>query len=213
MKVFSDFDQSIQSVITRVIREAAIDDHRVDFPWLRGYLGDPQRGTWFIAWYPSLSKVQGANRRGDSPNLQWSESPGDHVFRETLVKFKFKSGEPMSAGGWNCYITDLIKSPYDVGAYKSMSRDDQDRAIKQWSPVLREEIALGKPRVLVPMGDEVRDALGRFLNLSKTTVLVYPDKLWHYATLNYGPVTPAKRAIYERQFVILRTYLRSVAGG
>lgn len=205
------FDLAIQGAISRVIRDAGVEDHREGFPWLKGYLGDPGRGTWFIAWYPSLSKVKGANRRGDSPNLQWSESPGDRVFRETLVKFKFKSGEPMSAGGWNCYITDLVKSPYDVGAYKSMSRHEQDRAIRQWAPVLQLELTMGKPRVLVAMGAEVRDALGRFIDISRTDLLIYPGKLWHYATLNYGPVTPDKRSAYEAQFVELSVYLRTLS--
>ena len=187
-----------------------MEDHRAEFPWLKGYLGDPNRGTWFVAWYPSLSKVRRADSRGASPNLQWSESQGDKVFRETLTKFKFKSGETMAPGGWNCFITNLVKSPHDVGAYKSMSRIDQDRAIAQWSPVLEEEIALGKPRVLVPMGSEVRDALSRFTARSKANVRVYPGTVWHYATLNYGPVNEEKRRTYEAQFVALRAYLTSV---
>lgn len=117
----------------------------------------------------------------------------------------------MSAGGWNCFITNLVKSPYDVGAYKSMSREEQDRAIARWAPVLEHEVSVGKPRVLVPMGTEVADALRRFLSLSSARVLVYPGKLWHYATFNYGPVTAEMRRTYEEQFASLRAYLTSVA--
>src|SRR5437899_2448473 len=67
-----------------------IVDHRRDFPWLTGSLGDRYADIWFVAENPSLSQVRRA--AGNSPELQWSVSRGDKLFREMLVKHGFKTG-------------------------------------------------------------------------------------------------------------------------
>ena len=91
---------------------AELPDHRQEFPWLIGSLGDPFSPVWFVAENPSITQVKMAV--GSSPELQWSVSKGDRLFRRALAENGFKDGEPLEPGGWHCYITDVLKSAVKV---------------------------------------------------------------------------------------------------
>ena len=87
-------------------------DHRQDHLWLTGALGEPHKGIWFIAENPSLTqieRVQNPDGGVPTPEAQWWASRGDKLFREMLVGHGFKQGTIDSPGGWNCYITNVVK--------------------------------------------------------------------------------------------------------
>ncbi len=89
-----------------------IFDHRKQFPWLTGFLGNPFAGIWFVAENPSLTMVERATKQKLellTEENQWRVSKGDLLFRDMLVKHGFKEPPRDAAGGWNCYITDVIK--------------------------------------------------------------------------------------------------------
>ena len=37
---------------------SSLFDHRKEFPWLTGALGNPKSGIWFIAEIPSLTQIE-----------------------------------------------------------------------------------------------------------------------------------------------------------
>lgn len=203
------YGDAVAQAVSRVF-EANRDfpDHRSQIPWLHGYLGDPNACVWFIAWYPSAKMVGRANQRGNDPELQWSESVGDKLFRKMLVKHGFKSGEPLQPGGWRCYITDLIKCDYDVGTFKRKNPVEQRRIALAWSEVLQSEISAGKPALLVPMGKDVRELLPLFVANLRTCPSIYDRQVWHYATFNYGG--GASESVYDGQFASLH---QAIVGG
>ena len=100
--------QRLDVQISQVFEDLPKDrDHREKHPWLTGYFGNPFSGIWFLAENPSLLRVERIDQRANvhpTPDLQWSESPGDKLFRDKLVRHGFKLGRPMEPGGWRCYI-------------------------------------------------------------------------------------------------------------
>jgi hypothetical protein len=101
-----------------------------------------------------------------------------------------------------------VKSPYDVGDYKRMSPREKEAAFDRWAPVLRREFEVGKPRLLVPMGDDAREALARMCGAMQSGAPpTYPGRLMHYATFNYRNATLAQRERYEKQFADLHSYI------
>lgn len=131
-------------------------DHRLDHPWLRGSLGDANPGVYFIAEDPSLSQVERARDPASgavTPEAQWFRSRGNLLFRQALVHAGFKSSPANAIGGWNCYITNVIKEADYAKRRGSRSTAAMRAAAAAWSSVLEWEIDFGQPRLVVTMGD------------------------------------------------------------
>lgn len=158
----TSFESGLAAKIDQTFRaNSHLRDHRREFPWWTGSLGNPNAGIWFLAERPSDFRLrQVAKRPGfvASPELQWAISNGDMLFRKALVAAGFKSGELTSEGGWNCYITNLIKDCGKIGK----KRDRLPRAMI-WSEVLQWELSTSKPRLVVVMGDAVAELFPQVL--------------------------------------------------
>ena len=108
---FSELKKQVLQVIRR---HPEINNWYLNFPWLTGSLGNPFVGIWFMAENPSKRRLERVAKRNPSEistESQWSESTGDKLFRQMLVKHGFKQGKEFSLGGWSCYITNIIKQP------------------------------------------------------------------------------------------------------
>jgi hypothetical protein len=159
----ADYEAELKKRIARVFRShPEIPDHRANFPWITGFLGDPSAAICFVAENPSL----GMARRGRVPvsglltsEKQWAISPGDLLFREMLVKHGFKKGSPHSPGGWRCYITDLLKSAVRAEEWNRESREDRRRVAEVWARVFSWELVTVSPQLIVVMGRKVQDLL------------------------------------------------------
>ena len=127
-----------------------IVDHRQEFPWLTACLGDPFAKAWFVAENPSLTPVRVS--RATSPEHQWSGGRGADLLREMLAKHGFKTGGPFAAGGWRCYITDVIKSAAVVKEWNALPAESHQMTAEAWAPVLRYELEVGEPELLVVLG-------------------------------------------------------------
>jgi hypothetical protein len=185
-------------------------DHRREFPWLTGSLGDPFAGVWFIGENPSLNMVR--RMTGDSVEQQWAASRGDLLFRERLVAHGYKDAPPLSEGGWHCYITNVAKTAEVVKEWRGKPEADRDRIAEAWAPVLRYELEHGQPRLLVFLG---RRATGfgeseRLTRQLSTSGLI-PDlpttaNVYHYAFIGQrvdkgrGPGHPERIAEWDEQF-------------
>jgi hypothetical protein len=179
----------IDKTIKKIIRTHNIYNWLKEYPWLKGYLGNPHCPVWFVAENPSLRGVVRIHKESNraSANLQWNAHAGDRLFREALVKAGFKTGDPLAAGGWKCYITDVIKEPEIVKDRNLKKRDPsywKNQAMR-WRPVLIEEINSGRPKVLVAVGNQTR-AILEFLK-NQGVSLPKIDQIPHYSYIMFRP--------------------------
>jgi hypothetical protein len=213
---FSELDLRVQRVFNRLPRSR---NHRKQYPWLTGYLGDPFAGIWFLAENPSLLRVERIAKRGTSRvsiDLQWSESPGDKLLREMLVKHGFKRGGPMTPGGWSCYITDIIKEADYVQTWRATSQARRNRVAEAWAPVLAWELAHSKPLLIVVMGKQAQRLLRHLSGTVPGIRLPATQYLDHYAYIasrpqcSLGPMHPTRKRKYDNDFRRIARILRNL---
>jgi hypothetical protein len=209
----SAWSTSLSEVIDGVYRRhPELVDHRLRFPWLEGFLGDPNSPVWFIEWYPSTRAVKSIHSPSATCEAQWLATSGDKLFRSNLIRTGLKSGSVESSGGWQCYITDLVKADALPAEWDSSSPEVRRRAYESWLPVLTWEFANGKPEVVVASGHAVAQRLtdiwpalesasGR--RLKRAQVL-------HHAFFNRGGDTPTNRARYAAEFDAVMDLLKTI---
>ena len=214
-----DYSESFNKQIDSVFSShPEIYDHRVDFPWGTGYLGNPSAGIWFVAEIPSLLRVERADRRKNqniSEDTQWSESPGDKLFREMLFKHGFKHGDPFLPGGWNCYITNVIKLTSYVKDWQEKTQTKQEWTAEIWSPVLSWELTNSKPLLVVVMGRKTQNLL-EYLVANKRIRLPKTEFITHYAYIGsrpkgkMGPMHPERIRDYDAEFAHIRNIFEAL---
>jgi hypothetical protein len=136
-----------------------LDDHRGEFPWLTGWLGDPSAAVWLVAENPSATQVSRIHDGEATVEYQWAASRGDRLLRETLVDLGLKDGDPFSPGGWRCYLTDVMKSKVFVRDWNGAKSAEQLLVAEAWAPVLSYELEVGDPAVLVTLGGNADKAV------------------------------------------------------
>ena len=195
-------------------------DHRDRFPWLTGSLGNPRSGVFFVAENPSLGQVERAtNPGGGEPTVeaQWFASRGDRLFRESLISAGFKEGAWDSIGGWNCYISNLIKEADYAEKWKERGQGYRYSAAEVWAEVFRWELETGRPRLVVTMGKQV-EKLVEYLNCSDRLELPSVMYIDHYSYVAFrpsgkiGPMHPDRVAAYRRRFADVRAHLDEFNG-
>ena len=174
-------------------------DWRQKHPWLYSSLGDPQAPVWFIAENPSDKQIRRV-RKNDAEQ-QWAASANDRLFREALYRNDFKTGSPMSPGGWNCYITNIAKAPVVVGEWNGRPAPDRDVQVDWWAPVLKYEMLSGAPRLIVTMGGQAQRHFNRFRRKGWVPAKPSCRHVWHYA---FRGKTALRKAEYYRQFEAVR---------
>ena len=203
---FQQLDVQISSVFEDLSKDR---DHREKFPWLTGYLGNPFSGIWFLAENPSLLRVERIAQRANvhpTPDFQWSESPGDKLFRDMLVRHGFKRGGPMEPGGWRCYITDIIKETDYVQRWHDRSQNTRNRVAEEWAPVLAWELANSAPQLIVVMGRQTQRLLKHLSSTLPNIRLPATVYLDHYSYIGsraqgpLGPMHPTRVQKYDADF-------------
>lgn len=163
---------------------------------------------WFVAENPSLTQVR--KLRGlTSPEVQWSASAGDQLFRRALHKAGFKVGDPTAPGGWRCWITDVIKSAEVVKEWQQRSTEGKLRVAEAWAPVLAHELKKGQPRLLVVLGGNADKLLGHLESLKLIPDLPPRTRIHHYSYIamrpekatGRGPGDPERVAEWESEFL------------
>ena len=169
-----------------------LDDHRGHYPWLLGALGEPTAPVWFLAENPSLNQVRSAGQER-TPEAQWSESRGDALFRNALIAVGLKDGGPMAAGGWRCYVTDVVKSASVAGDWGKLPKSERQRVARAWASVLAYELTAGTPKVLIVLGDAA-DGLLKHLRERRLVPADPPAvRVAHYSYLAMRPETSGLR--------------------
>jgi hypothetical protein len=196
--------------IAQVYRSTNAPNHHTKFPWLTGALGDPNSGIWFLGENPSLGQVERVrDPSGGRPTeeAQWWASRGDRLFREMLVKHGFKVAPIDSAGGWGCYITNVIKQPDYAEQWRGTTLDRQRAAAVAWAPVIRWELANARPILVVALGKTVLNIV-RYL---RTQGVEFPrlEVVQHYSYVALrprgaqGPMHPDRVREYDDEFATI----------
>lgn len=163
-------------------------DHPGLYPWLTGWLGDPDAPVWFIGEKVSLSGVERLSERmirERGLEAQWAPIfAGDRVLREGLIAAGLHAGPLEALNGWRCYLTNVVKGAERVGGRKKRTQADRDAEARLWAPVLRTQLEHGRPRLIVCLGEiaeKMLDAAARLL-----PPLPQRDRIYHYSYIgNY----------------------------
>jgi len=208
-----DYWPGLANQIGSVFRShASLYDHRKDFPWLTGALGNSNSGIWFIAENPSLTQVERVQNPDGGPpttEAQWWASPGDKLFREMLVTHGFKYGPIDSPGGWNCYITNVVKETNYASRWREKSEVMRNQAAEIWSSVLSWELANSKPKLVVILGGPALKLLDHLV-AQKLIRLPKVMQIKHYAYIGQraegklGPMHPDRIKRYSEDFKDIR---------
>ncbi len=191
-----------------------IPDHRERFPWLTGGLGDPFAPCWFIAENPSLSQLEKLQRQyGETltADHQWFASNGDRLFREALVEAGLKSNGAMEAGGWRCYVTNLMKGVAYAGEWKRHGTDMHRAAAVAWQPVLEWQLSVGRPRRVVLMGKTRVVPLARFLARQNGLVLPAVEELDHYSYVALNATRDGLPPMHPDRVAAYKASIRAIA--
>lgn len=198
----AELDRLIHQTRTRL--DYASDPER---KWVTGYLGDPFSGIWFVGENSSRKQVDlvvkqlGALGKVATRENQWWKSAADHLFRKALAQARFKDRPELEAGGWHCYVTDMIKEDPGVGSWnKGLNDDGRFERAKGWRDVLAWELEHSRPKMIVHMS---RRGQGWFAKMfgSDGGVGAESDYVPHYAyALRFG-----RAAEYIEQVVAIRT--------
>jgi len=184
-----NFENIINEEVTRVFANNPFirdRDHRENYPWLTGFLGNPKSKVMFIAENPSLHQIHMANEdpKLQSKEMQWNVSRSDKKFRQMLVENGFKEGTIDNTNGWNCYITYLVKIAVKPKNWKMLKEETKFRIAKWFSTVLQKEIDFINPSVVVVMGLKTTKTMfdrlvaEGFLKIPQGTHVKY---IWHYS--------------------------------
>ena len=159
-----------------------------EFPWLYGALGKVPADACFICENPSLTGVRKANVDtidGELPDIeaQWWGGTTDNAarrFRVALYQLGLKTTQPRERGGWECYITNVIKQANIAKDQAILSLDEKKKQAKDWADVLQWELDQVKPKYVFCVGGN-SSGLVRFLqrDLSLEKFPVY--EVMHYS--------------------------------
>lgn len=189
-----------------------IQDHRKQYPWVTGFLGNLDSNVMFVAENPSLTKVIEASKAlsDKDSECQWNISKGDKIFRKTLKKYRFKESNAEEKGGWKCYITNVAKVAYKPYEWAKMKDETRFQIIKKFAPILEKEMSMMPMlRVIAVMGvTRLREI---FIKLLKENLIASPERvkieyIWHYAYFNRGGTNIEK---YERYFLRIKDLIYS----
>ena len=188
-------------------RSGSVDDHLLKFPWLTGALGEPESTVWFVAENPSLTMLERATDPGGGPpteEAQWWASRGDKLFRDLLHEHGFKGSPPDELGGWQCYITNVIKEPDYAKLWRSKPQRKRNEAALRWASLLQWELDQGEPRVVVALGKTVQRILefldGDRIRLPRLETIAHYSYVAHRPEGTLGPMHPDRVARYGAEF-------------
>lgn len=218
-----EFSQGLAEKIDQVFthtRHPELYDHRKEYPWLTGSLGDPFSGIWFVGESPSLRMVERAKGPHNTPpneEAQWSASRGDKLFRKALVASGFKGGSVDSPGGWHCYITNVIKEADYTNRVREKPLQSREQAADMWFPVFEWELEHSCPLLIVAMGRQASHLLKYLLKR-----LARPPQhieMTHYAYVgqrargHQGPMHPERVCEYYAEMGNIDRQFRNLTKG
>ena len=151
--------------------EVMIDYQITKYTWLYGALGQVPSDVMFIAENPSIAGITHADidtvdGLPSDIEAQWWGGKTDNaatVFRPFLYEVGLKKSPPQEKGGWNCYITNLIKRANIAKLQEGISSSKRKEQEDYWSDILRWEIEKVQPKAIYCLGRKSEKAFRRFI--------------------------------------------------
>jgi hypothetical protein len=107
----------------------------------------------------------------------------------------------------------VIKSVARTKDWNELRRTERHKIAEIWAPVLRWELELGRPRVVVSVGNSADAFLNHLLSRGLIPSLPLRKEVWHYAYVgqkpdvrrqpdgtHLGPAHPQRLAEWSEQF-------------
>jgi len=133
-----------------------------------------------------------------------------------LVKHGFKNGSIDSKGGWNCYITNVIKEADYTKNWREKSQAARNQAAEIWAGLLDWELKNSRPKLVVIMGNQPGillahlAAMGR-IKLPKTEQIAHYSYIGQRAQGKLGPMHPLRIMEYDKEFARIRKVFDSLS--
>lgn len=123
-----------------------------------------------------------------------------------LAKHELIQGDALKPSGWQCYITDVVKSSHPVNDWNRLPVSTRLEVARAWAPVLRYEIEQGKPKLIVIVGKKTEPlvkALERehlILSLPQTKTITHYSYIASRPDGSRGPGDPARVSEWDAEF-------------
>jgi hypothetical protein len=158
------------------------------YPWLYGALGAVPSDVMFVCENPSLSGVARAHVQtidGNQPDIeaQWWGGPRNAAavrFRVALHELGLKTTPPSARGGWNCYITNVVKEANIVKDQRKLDVRERRAQAVHWADLLSWELTQVRPRYVFAVGGQAAMAL-RHLRKHRLIPNVPVSPICHYS--------------------------------
>lgn len=181
--------------IKETIYNSQLENWFHEFPWLTGFLGNPNSSIWFIGENPSLNGVKNVDKRSSekTENLQWNSHDGDRLLRDAITEAGLKNGTPERNEGWNCYITNAIKEPEMVSERNEKKNNSQywKEQAERWLLTLQKQIDTGNPKVLVLLGGQTEKIVKYMMKIGLKVPAI--EKIHHYSYIMFRPEAATRR--------------------
>tara|TARA_R100000935_G_C2834543_1_gene167287 strand:+ start:493 stop:1128 length:636 start_codon:yes stop_codon:yes gene_type:complete len=187
--------ETVLEHIHGTIIQHQLNNWLIEYPWLTGYLGNPNSAIWFIGENPSLKGVINVHNRSidRNENLQWNSHDGDKLLREAITEAGLKTTSPEGNDKWSCYITNAIKEPEIVTErnIKKQKANYWKRQAERWQPTLQKQINEGKPKVLVLLGGQSEKIINHMIKNGLNSPAT--EKIHHYSYIMMRPEAGTRR--------------------
>jgi len=165
MQYFETLREKINQRLVELVKNGKYNkilakDQTEKYPWLYGALGKVPSDVMFICDNPSITGIEKASRDtidGGRPDIeaQWWGGSTDFAatrFRVALSRLKLKTTRPRERGGWECYITNVIKQSNLAKDQEHTLSFDKNQQARDWADVLQWELDYVKPKYVFCVG-------------------------------------------------------------
>ncbi len=165
MEYFEQLRGKINQKLIELVKEKKYNkylakDQIEKYTWVYGALGKVPSDVMFICENPSIKGIEKAAIDPiDSGPLdiesQWwggTNDPAAKRFRGALCKLNLKTTRPRQRGGWECYITNVIKQSNIAKDQEGLLYVSKNQQARDWAEILQWEINHVKPKYVFCVG-------------------------------------------------------------
>ena len=197
---FEELQQRVNARLVEIGSPAA-REQADDYPWLYGALGKVPAKVMFICETPSLAPIRRDNRRASDEgpsgiDKQWwggVKNPACKRFRGALCETGLKTTPPSSEGGWECYITNVIKEASIAGHQEARGSGGRLLQARQWADLLAWQLDEVSPRHVFGVGGAAQSLI-RGLQAESRLPRFFVHEVCHYSDRGKGRTDEQVRA-------------------
>jgi hypothetical protein len=164
-----------------------------DYPWLFGALGKVPAQVMFICETPSLTPIRRDNQRAEDEgptgiDKQWwggEKNPACKRFRTALCETGLKTTPRSSEGGWECYITNVIKEANIAGHQEARGSSGRLVQARRWADILTWQLCEVSPRYVFGVGGAAQTLI-RELQAESRLPRFHVNEIVHYSDRGPG---------------------------